>query len=266
MGNNMSAYEILSVTEESPNKEIKEQYIKMCKIYHPDKGGNPEIFDAINKAYHTIMNKRKNTHANKINRDVVDKDYEDLPKKFQNVHISKDDFNTEKFNSVFRDYRIENAFDKGYGDEMTSSTKTRESINIKRPSSNKIPVKRKSSKVIEYKDPEPLYSNSKSNYVELGLKEINDFTGNGFTDYKVAYDEEFFDSTNITRQSYKNVNDYKNSRATQSLKITPEDQHKQKIIEEQKEQKEQERLRRVREYDKLYEHQFNKLNKVFIKE
>ena len=34
---------------------------------------------------------------------------------------------------------------------------------------------KKCTKVIEYKDPEPLYSNNKSNYVELGVKDINDF-------------------------------------------------------------------------------------------
>ena len=50
------------------------------------------------------------------------------------------------------------------------------------------------------------------------------------------------------------------------MRITPEEQQKMRIMKEQKEQKEQERLRRVREYDRLYEQQFSKLNKVFIKE
>ena len=271
MGNNMSAYEILSVTENSSNKEIKEQYVKMCKVYHPDKGGNPQIFDAINKAYRTIMIQRKNTYQDKINRDVVNKDYEDLPKKFQNVHISKDNFNNKKFNQVFRDYRIENPYDKGYGNEMAKSSKTRESINIERLQSMdkttfKNQFQKKCTKIIEYKDPEPVYSNSKNNFVELGVKDINDFTGNGFTDYKRAYTEDFFDPTKIQRQSFNSVNEYRSARETQNMRITPEEQQRLQIIEEQKQQKEQERLRRVREYDRLYEQQFKKLNRVFIKE
>tara|TARA_B110000977_G_C11025459_1_gene472980 strand:+ start:488 stop:1303 length:816 start_codon:yes stop_codon:yes gene_type:complete len=271
MGNNMSAYEILSVTEESTNKEIKEQYIKMCKVYHPDKGGNSEIFNAINKAFHTIMTERTNKQSERINRDVVNREYQDLPKKFQNVHISKDNFNNKKFNNVFRDYKIESAYDKGYGNEMTDSKKTRESINIERLQSMdkrtfKNQFQKKCTKVIEYKDPEPVYSNNKSNYVELGVTDINDFTGRGFTDYKRAYSEDFFDSTKMQRDSFKSVNEYRSARETQNMRITPEEQQRLQIIEEQKQQNEQERLRRVREYDKLYEQQFNKLNKVFIKE
>ena len=59
MGNNMSAYEILSVTEESPNKEIKEQYIKMCKIYHE------KIVDIINKETDYIGKHLRNLGTNK---------------------------------------------------------------------------------------------------------------------------------------------------------------------------------------------------------
>ena len=89
--------------------------------------------------------------------------------------------------------------------------------------------KKKCTKIIEYKDPEPVYSNSKNNFVELGVNDINDFTGNGSTDYKRAYSEEFFDPSQIQRQSFNSVNEYRSARETQNMRITPEEQQKMRI-------------------------------------
>ena len=46
-------YEILEVTPKATNKEIKLQYIKLVKQYHPDNGesGSEEKFKEISKAY-----------------------------------------------------------------------------------------------------------------------------------------------------------------------------------------------------------------------
>ena len=62
-----SDYEILGITKEATNDEVKKAYKKMAMKHHPDKvagmGGEvtrkaTEKFQAINEAYETIKNQR----------------------------------------------------------------------------------------------------------------------------------------------------------------------------------------------------------------
>lgn len=56
-------YEILGVNRKTPKDEIKLEYRKLAKIYHPDKNKNDvkaeEMFKDINEAYATLMNDEK---------------------------------------------------------------------------------------------------------------------------------------------------------------------------------------------------------------
>jgi DnaJ-class molecular chaperone len=44
-------YEILEVNKDALPEEIKKAYRRLSKMHHPDKGGDPEKFKEINKAY-----------------------------------------------------------------------------------------------------------------------------------------------------------------------------------------------------------------------
>src|ERR1044071_1213709 len=47
-------YEILGVSEEATQEEVKKAYRKLSIINHPDKGGDPELFGLINRAYEVL--------------------------------------------------------------------------------------------------------------------------------------------------------------------------------------------------------------------
>jgi hypothetical protein len=49
-------YNILNVEENSNQEKIKKSYKLLCVTNHPDKGGNPENFDKIHKAYKILTN------------------------------------------------------------------------------------------------------------------------------------------------------------------------------------------------------------------
>lgn len=49
-------YSILNVKENATKEQIKKSYRDLSKIYHPDKGGCPEDFLNLNKAYKILMN------------------------------------------------------------------------------------------------------------------------------------------------------------------------------------------------------------------
>ena len=52
-------YDILGVTEDATQDDIKKAYRKLAKENHPDKGGDEELFKKISVAYDTIGDENK---------------------------------------------------------------------------------------------------------------------------------------------------------------------------------------------------------------
>lgn len=53
----MNLYEVLGVSKDATSKEIKKAFRDLCKIHHPDKGGEEEKFQELDKAYQILINK-----------------------------------------------------------------------------------------------------------------------------------------------------------------------------------------------------------------
>ena len=54
----LDAYDILGVSPDDPIDLIKSVYQRKSMFYHPDKGGDPEKFKRLTKAYELIMKNR----------------------------------------------------------------------------------------------------------------------------------------------------------------------------------------------------------------
>ena len=52
-------YQVLGVSENASQEEIKKAFKEKSKITHPDKGGSEEEFKKINNAYSTLSDKNK---------------------------------------------------------------------------------------------------------------------------------------------------------------------------------------------------------------
>ena len=56
-GNVQDCYSLLNVTDVSSDEEVREAYLKLAKIYHPDSGtssADPRKFHQVREAYMTI--------------------------------------------------------------------------------------------------------------------------------------------------------------------------------------------------------------------
>ena len=49
-------YFILGLDENTEKENIKKAYKNLCRLYHPDKGGDPDNFNKINRAYNILYN------------------------------------------------------------------------------------------------------------------------------------------------------------------------------------------------------------------
>jgi DnaJ-class molecular chaperone len=62
-------YKYFNISNNITLDELKKQYRKLCLKYHPDKGGNTEIFQAINREYKEALEfiKQKAYESNDTN-------------------------------------------------------------------------------------------------------------------------------------------------------------------------------------------------------
>ena len=95
----MNPYEILNVSENSSDEEIKKAYRSLAKKYHPDMNSDDpsaeEKFKEINEAYDKINSQEKrNEYQNRNNFDS-----------YYNYGFSSSDFNTDDLNDLFNNIR-----------------------------------------------------------------------------------------------------------------------------------------------------------------
>ena len=57
-------YTWLEVAEDATLEEIKKAYREKAKIHHPDRGGDPEIFQKVSQAYSTLTDSVKRSKCN----------------------------------------------------------------------------------------------------------------------------------------------------------------------------------------------------------
>lgn len=91
----MDYYDILGVSKDASNEEIKRKYLELCKKYHPDVYGENDMITAIREAYDTLGNeesrKRYDATGQKNEPDnLTSKAMDFLTDLFQNIIFHSD--------------------------------------------------------------------------------------------------------------------------------------------------------------------------------
>jgi molecular chaperone DnaJ len=64
----MNYYEVLGVDKTASKENIKSAYRNLCKIHHPDKGGNEDKFKEISEAYDTLSDDEKRRNYDRFGK------------------------------------------------------------------------------------------------------------------------------------------------------------------------------------------------------
>lgn len=98
-------YEILNISKNSSQEEIKKQYRILALKYHPDKNGDSEMFKKINKAYQILSDPEKKME---YDRNDIQIDSSLLSNLFSNINstVKQKDYKPKKMNNVIKQIEI----------------------------------------------------------------------------------------------------------------------------------------------------------------
>ena len=296
---NFNPYEIIGVSKRFTLDELKYNYKKVAKRVHPDRGGNEKLFKLVTLAYKQLLEIHKLKQINKefnelksdfqeftTNQDNQQRRHRDLHRNSkkssrsrQNQQDSNGNFG-DMFNKIYEENKIEDVYDRGYGDLMTESDANRPDIDIKKTVNSmknfnqafdSAPISKHNKKIIKYRDPIALPTSLKTlQYTEIGIDKLSDFsteTSNlSCVDYKKAHSTSKLIDKNYVRQrtGYNDIGGLEAERANIDYNMSEEDLRKQAYLKKKEQLKELKRLERLQQMDMMHQESFNRVNELMV--
>jgi hypothetical protein len=234
-------YKILEIDKDYNPKTLKDQYKIMAMKYHPDKGGDADVFKEITQSYIYLLKKYKENLPDKQIYELKN-DFEDFTKTQSNntnILMQDSNFNLNQFNNIFNDNFTKTT--KGYGDFLKNGTVDSPiendsyifsdtfNVNVFNKIFNTKTKKQKKDTIIVYKEPATVFQ-SNNGYSELDEDdELDDYTSGftfnskiQYTDCKKAYTNPE-DLSNIDVSSFNSIDDLEKHRSNISYEMAGDD-------------------------------------------
>jgi curved DNA-binding protein CbpA len=264
-------YQVLQLPRNFTLDMLKSQYKKQALQLHPDKN-NPmttTMFQILTSCYKKLLKEHELRQNDKGYNQLKQMSHtymnEQVSTQRQNTELppatpsSKTKFDPERFNMVFNNNRIKDAYEEGYESWLRSE---------------QAPSKNDNKHVVLYKKPEPLPAASvKLHASELGIERISDFSGQNtsirnlnYMDLRAAHTtDRLIDEANVLqRSSYRTVNELETARASANLQPTEKDVERMHREQRKNQKLEQRRIERLQNYDRQAEEVFNRVHKLML--
>lgn len=268
----LNPYKILGINKNYDEKTLKKAYLKKAMVTHPDRGGSQSEFQKVSIAYTILLKKISDKNNNNLHNDLRNNSRtymnEQSSNNSKNINMT-DQFDINLFNKIYEENKIEDVFDKGYGDWMKNESKMIEQPKMFNKSFNKElfnsefskykaqQQKQMGNQLVKYDEPEVSISlKGKDSLMVLGRDNISDFSGTSegglnFRDYKDAFTNSCLideSSVNINDRS-NNIHSLKSSRTNANYKLSSEDIKKQELIKLKLQKEEEQRVYRLQQQD-----------------
>lgn len=261
--------------------DLKKKFKKFAMQTHPDKNnGNERNFNIIKQGYKKILEdlelKKEEKQYDVLKNNSLDFLQVQQNNQNQNTKFNKDNFDISKFNSVYKENKIEDVNDNGYSDWIDNNTFNSEEIErnpklsgnlnqFNRVFDNSVNIDNK--QVQKYNDPRSLFMNNYNNCSELGIDKVDNYTGETktikFTDYKEAHTTSKLVDSKMKYKQYRNISELESARS--NIKDLTEDEIEYyNTKQEEEEIKEKQRLEKQNNIDNLHFKNYERLNKIML--
>lgn len=261
--------------------DLKKKFKKFAMQTHPDKNnGNERNFNIIKQGYKKILEdlelKKEEKQYDVLKNNSLDFLQVQQNNQNQNTKFNKDNFDISKFNSVYKENKIEDVNDNGYSDWIDNNSFNSEEIErnpklsgnlnqFNRVFDNSVNIDNK--KVQKYNDPRSLFMNNYNNCSELGIDKVDNYTGETktikFTDYKEAHTTSKLVDSKMKYKQYRNISELESARS--NIKDLTEDEIEYyNTKQEEEEIKEKQRLEKQNNIDNLHFKNYERLNKIML--
>jgi len=268
----LNPYKILGITKKYDEKSLKKAYLKKALVTHPDRGGTQIEFQKVSIAYTLLLKKLSDTNNNHLHNDLRNnsKSYMTTQSSDNNRNINMiDHFDANLFNKIYEENKIDDAYDRGYGEWMNDNDNALEQPKMFNKSFNKdlfnhefekykqSQQKQMGNQVMKYDEPQvDISMRGKDSLMLLGQNDVSDFSGTSegglaFRDYKDAFTNSCLIDTeaiNINSRD-NNMKSIEQSRSNISYMMSDQDLRKQELIKLRMEKEEQERIHRINQSD-----------------
>jgi curved DNA-binding protein CbpA len=289
----MDPYKILEVPKNFTMQQLKDNYKRIALNVHPDKGGSEQLFLLVTKCYKKLKEEYDRRMGNKDFHELK-ADYKKSQSQLRRPASSKyghetdagtsmgTKFDLDKFNKIFSEHKLNDAYDKGYQDWMTEETVPQQqsvnmgkSFNLNNFNKNfeTAQVDTRNKFIVKYREPEALVTTKKIGYTELGSENVDDFSGDNmskkslnFMDYKVAHSTSRIVDPTIANKvkTYRNVEELERARGGISYHMDQETQEEWEYMQEMEKLKEKKRMAAMVERDRAIREQYEKVNMMML--
>ena len=270
----LNPYKILGIGKNYDEKTLKRAYLKKAMVSHPDRGGSQSDFQKVSIAYTVLLKKLSDQNNNHLHNDLRNNSQSYMTQQssnnMRNTNMT-DQFDINLFNKIYDENKIEDVYDKGYGDWMSQNTneKLLEQPKMFNKSFNKDlfnnefnkyksqQQKQMGNQVVQYDEPQvDISMRGKDSLMILGQKNVSDFSGQSsggltFRDYKDAFTNSCLideSSVNLDNRS-NNIHSLKSSRTNVNYKMSSDDLRKQELIKLKLQKEEEQRIYRLQQRD-----------------
>lgn len=277
-------YHILGISKKFTLEELRDKYKALAVKVHPDKGGTQELFLLVTKCYKALLKEYEKRKSQKEYHELKTEFNKNMQKHTPTASssMSGQKFDIDKFNKVFSENKLDNPYDKGYGNWMSDAPPPDEvqvkKKNIDNDKFNALFEKstrldKNNKYIIKYTEPEPMIASKKIGFTELGADHIEDFSGENTTnknlnymDYKVAHTTSKIVDPKLLKEvkSYRNMEELERHRST--LKYDMEEDIAEVVAarERAERHKEQQRRQAQQKHDDMISSHYERVNKLFL--
>jgi len=270
----LNPYKILGIGKNYDENTLKKAYLRKAMVSHPDRGGSQSEFQKVSIAYTVLLKKLSDKNNNHLHNDLRNNSQSYMTQQssnnMRNTNMT-DQFDINLFNKIYDENKLDDVYDKGYGDWMSQNTneKLLEQPKMFNKSFNKDlfnnefnkyktqQQKQMGNQVVQYDEPQvDISMRGKDSLMVLGQKNVSDFSGQSsggltFRDYKDAFTNSCLideSSVNLDNRS-NNIHTLKSSRTNVNYKMSADDLRKQELIKLKQQKEEEQRLYRLQQKD-----------------